>query len=67
MPVDLKAIMCFLHNSYMQLHDISLQPHCVHIDPMAEKIAQQTGDVAKDIEDLVIYYTIGLLSAKMQL
>ena len=33
---------------------MTVEPHHIRIDPMAEKIAEQTRDVAKDIEDLSI-------------
>ena len=33
---------------------MTVEPHRFRIDPMAEKIAEQTRDVTKDIEDLSI-------------
>ena len=30
----------------------SVEPLCVSFDTVAEKIAEQTGDIAKDLEDL---------------
>ena len=32
----------------------SVEPLCVSFDTVAEKIAEQTGDIAKDLEDLSI-------------
>ena len=33
---------------------MTVEPHCIRIDPVAQKIAKQTRDVAKDIENLSI-------------